>query len=65
MKNAILVYWKGKKAHQIYSSLAGFMERNNGYSLNKLVYHLTRKRIAYEDDRVIIRRVEYVTRMKQ
>lgn len=60
--NIILVYDKLEKKYTVYSSLAGFIEHNPGYSDHTINNYLSRKKQPYEDERLTIMRLPVIGR---
>ena len=51
--NVILAHWKDGTT-SIYSSLVSFCGHHPQYKYERLVYYLTRKKVNFEDDWVIV-----------
>ena len=65
MKTAIIAYWKESGLYEVYGSTVSFQEHNPQYNIETLKYWITRKKLPFEDDKVIVRKVKYVERKKK
>lgn len=63
MRTVIVVVWKETGLMEVYSSLAGFAERNKGFKINTINNYISRRKVAYEDDKVIIHRCRFIERL--
>jgi len=62
--NKILVCWKKKNEYEIYSTLELFVSLNPSYKAWTIRYYITRKKVPYETDEVLVIRVSYFDRTK-
>jgi hypothetical protein len=58
MKRVILVTQKDTNATQVYSSIRKFVEQNKSYNEQQIYYCVSRKKRAFEDDIIIVHRVD-------
>lgn len=63
MKTAIVAYWKQSKLYEVYGSTVSFQEHNPQYIIDTLKYWITRNKLPFEDNKVIVRKVKYVERL--
>lgn len=63
-KRVIVVYWKNKKDNpfEVYSSLKNFCITHNEYNYNTLSNYLSKRRIAFENDKVRIDRKPIISK---
>ena len=58
-KNSILVIDKKTLKKCLFTSLKDFVQHNPKYSINTLYNYTSRKKIAFEDDRIILEKIPY------
>ena len=58
----IIAYWKCEDRYEVYSSLTGFVERNDRYNRETITYYITRKGIPYQTNELMLVRANYLNR---
>jgi len=66
MKSITVVFRKETKKLEVYTSIKGFIEHNPGYEkdLNYIHNVTSRKKLDFEDDRIILSRCPVLGRIK-
>lgn len=58
-KNAILMTDKKTFKKSLFTSLKDFVHHNPEYSINTLYNYTSRKKVAFEDDKIILEKIPY------